>query len=48
MDEGTSIVITDPPSSKPTKGNNRVKETFPVKKASINQIKKSPAISKVN
>ena len=48
MDEGTSIVIADPPSNKPTKGNNRLKETIAVKKASINQIKKSPAISKVN
>lgn len=36
MDEGTSIVINEPAASKPAKGNNRVKESIAVKKASIN------------
>jgi hypothetical protein len=48
MDEGTSIVINEPTTVKAAKGNNRVKESIAVKKASINQIKRSPAISKVN
>lgn len=36
MDEGTSIVINEPTTGKPAKGNNRVKESIAVKKASIN------------
>lgn len=48
IDEGTSIVINEPTTGKAAKGNNRVKESIAVKKASINQIKRSPAISKVN
>lgn len=46
MDEGTTVVTHEP--AKASKMNNRVKESLAVKKACINQIKKSPAISKVH
>jgi len=46
MDEGTTVVTHEP--VKASKINNRVKESLAVKKACINQIKKSPAISKVH
>ena len=36
MDEGTSIVINEPTTVKAAKGNNSVKESIAVKKASIN------------
>jgi hypothetical protein len=36
MDEGTSIEVNEPPTGRAAKGNNRVKESAAVKKASIN------------
>lgn len=48
MDEGTSIFNNDTAQGRPSRVNNRLKDSQPAKKVSINQIKKSPAIPKMN
>ena len=48
MDEGTTVITHEPMIKSAKMGGSRVKESQVVKKVSINQIKKSPAISKVH